>query len=146
MTKSEVTSRYDAVTKRTRNRMSLVLSVTLISIFVIPFTICHFGASRHTGGAIAVGLWIGLFPMSLAYTAGFGSRELTRSGLCCSSCETPFDRHTMRTGKCWNCGERVFDNSPDVPRVIASISYKTLLWIFAIITAVIFAIAILKIS
>ena len=140
MTKSEVTSRYDAVTKSTGNRMFLVLLATLVTILVIPLVVWHFGASEHTAGVVGAVLWIVLLPQSLVYTVWFSRRELTRSGLCCSSCQTPFDRRTMRTGKCWNCGERVFDNLQEVPRVIASISYKTLLWIFVIAAALILAI------
>jgi hypothetical protein len=139
MTKSEIKPRYDAVTKRTGNQMFLMLLATLAAIIVIPFVIYYFGASRHTGGVIAVGLLIVFLPMSLGYAVWFGERELTRSGLCCSSCQKPFDRRTMRTGKCWKCGERVFDNTPDEPRVVASISYKTLLWIFVIIVGIILA-------
>jgi Na+/melibiose symporter-like transporter len=145
MTKSEITSQYNAVTKGTGNRTFLVLLATLVTILVIPLALWHFGASEHTAGVVGLVLWIVVLPQSLAYVVWFSRRELMRSGLCCSSCQTPFDRRTMRTGKCWKCGQTVFDmGEPDPPRILASISYKTLLWIFAVVAVVVFVIVRLK--
>lgn len=128
MTKAEAISKYRAVRKRNGKYAYLFFGALGLPFLVVTPAVWYIGASRETAAWVGAVFFVVTFSVTLSYFIVRTNKEFERAGLSCPFCGTPFDGRTIATCKCWKCGHVVLDSSavPEQPRVLFSISLKTI--------------------